>query len=81
MLPFLSVISNGSGLNGVDILFCFGCFINTLSPTFKSVFLAWLHLSAYSVLVALSNTFHQHSGLCFWHGCTCLHILSSSPFS
>ena len=28
MLPFLSFISSGSGLNGVDILFCLGCFSN-----------------------------------------------------
>ena len=48
MLAFLSLISSGSGLNGVDILSFFGCFINTLSPTFRSVFFAWLHLSAYS---------------------------------
>ena len=33
MLPFLSLISSGSGLNGVDILSSFDCFINTLSPT------------------------------------------------
>ena len=45
---FLVCDWNGSGLNGVDILFCFGCLINTLSPTLKSVVLALLHLSAYS---------------------------------
>ena len=50
MLPFLCVICNGSGLNGVDILFCFGCLVNTLSPMLRSVLLALLHLSAYSFI-------------------------------
>lgn len=46
----MSFISSGSGLNGVDILFCLGCFINTLSPTVRSVLLARLQLFAYSFI-------------------------------
>ena len=46
MLPFLSFTSSGSGLKGLHILFYLGCFSNSLS--LRSVFLVWLHLSAYS---------------------------------
>ena len=52
---------NSSDCKGVDILFCscWGCFINTLSPTLRSVLLVWLHSESGPCFLSLPLSWHQ----------------------
>ena len=52
LLPFLLTTSYSSGANGVDNLFCFSCFSNTLSPGTRSEYSACLFFSAYNLAFA-----------------------------
>ena len=52
LLPFLLTMSYSSGANGVDNLFCFSCFSNTLSLGTRSEYSACLFFSAYNLAFA-----------------------------
>ena len=48
--PLLSATSKGFGLNGVEILFCFGCLTSTVYPIFVGDCLHWNLFSQFFIL-------------------------------